>query len=135
MSYIPLRQIGSGGLVTDQNPYDLELTQFPSGNNVAFHDGRIGKALGYSQRTSVPVAPTHIQGWLYEGNDTIVIGGLQKLYRFDGATVTNVTKTSDSTNYSNSPRWQSEQLGTAMMFNNGAQAPQYMLPNGSRLAD
>jgi hypothetical protein len=107
MPYIPLRQIGSGGLVTDQNPYDLELTQFPSGNNVQFHDGRIGKVLGHSQRTSVASAPTHVQGWLYEGNDTIVIGSLQKLYRFDGSAVTNVTKTSDATNYSNSPRWQS----------------------------
>ena len=135
MPYIPLRQIGSGGLVTDQNPYDLELTQFPSGNNVQFHDGRIGKVLGHSQRASVASAPTHVQGWLYEGNDTIVIGSLQKLYRFNGSTVTNVTKTSDATNYSNSPRWQSEQLGTAMMFNNGAQAPQYMLPSGSRFAD
>lgn len=135
MAYIPLRQIGSGGLVTDQNPYDLELTQFPSGNNVQFHDGRLGKALGFSQRTTVPVAPTHLQGWLYEGNDTIVIGGLQKLYRFDGSNMTNVTKTSDSTNYSNSPRWQSEQLGTAMMFNNGVETPQYMLPNGTRFAD
>ena len=135
MPYIPLRQIGSGGLVTDQNPYDLELTQFPSGNNVQFHDGRLGKALGYLERVTVASAPTHVQGWLYNGNNTIVVGTLQKLYRYDGSNFTNVTKTSDSTNYSNSARWQSEQLGTAMMFNNGAETPQYMLPSGSRFAD
>jgi hypothetical protein len=135
MAYIPLRQIGSGGLVTDQDPYDLELTQFPSGNNVSFHEGRLGKSLGHSEKTTTPVAPTHVQGWLYAGSNTLVIGSLQKLYRFDGSTMSNVTKTSDSTNYSNSPRWQSEQLGVAMMFNNGAQAPQYMLPNGTRFAD
>jgi len=135
MPYIPLRQIGAGGIVTDQNPYDLELTQFPNGNNVAFHAGRIGKALGHSVEQSLSFQPTHSHGWVYEGNDTVVIGSLNKLYRYNGSTVTNVTKTSDATNYSNSPRWQSEQLGTAMMFNNGSDVPQYMLPNGTRFAD
>ncbi len=135
MAYIPLRKIGAGGIVSDLDPYDLELTQFPSGNNVTFHSGRIGKALGHSVRESLSFQPTHVQGWLYSGNNTLVIGSLNKLYRFDGTTVTNVTKTSNNTNYSNSPRWQGAQLGTAMMMNNGAEAPQYMLPNGSRFAD
>jgi hypothetical protein len=135
MTFIPLRNIGSGGIVTDQDPYDLELTQFPNGNNVSFHDGRIGKTLGHTINQSLSFQPTHVQGWRFEGGDTVVIGSLQKLYRYDGGTLTNVTKTSDATNYSNAPRWQSEQLGTAMMFNNGAQVPQYMLPTGSRFAD
>lgn len=135
MPYIPLRKIGAGGIVTDQDPYDLELTQFPSGNNVTFHSGRIGKALGHSVRESLSFQPTHTQGWLYSGNNTLVIGALNKLYRFNGSTVTNVTKTSDATNYSNSPRWQSAQLGTAMLMNNGVEPPQYMLPSGTRFAD
>ena len=135
MAYIPLRKIGSGGIVTDQDPYDLELTQFPAGNNVQFHDGRIGKALGHTLTTALTVAPTHIQGWRYSGNNTLVIGTLNNIYRYNGSAVTNVTKTSNSTNYSNSPRWQSEQLGLAMMFNNGADTPQFMYPTGSRFAD
>ena len=135
MPYIPMRKIGSGGIVTDLDPYDLELTQFPSGNNVTFHSGRLGKALGHSVRQALTDAPTHVQGWLYQGNNTLVVGALNKIYRFNGSAVANVTKTSDATNYSNSPRWQSAQLGTAMLMNNGAQAPQYMLPSGSRFAD
>lgn len=135
MPYIPLRKVGAGGIVTDQDPYDLELTQFPSGNNVTFHSGRIGKALGHSVRESLTFSPTGVQGWLYGGNNSLVIGSLNKLYRFNGTTLTNVTKTSDVTNYSNSPRWQSAQLGTAMLMNNGADAPQYMLPTGTRFAD
>ena len=135
MTYIPLRNVGAGGLVTDQQPYDLELTQFPSGNNVAFHDGRIGKSMGYTDLVSTPSNPTDVHGWLSEGNNTLVIGTLNKLYRYNGATVTNITKTSDATNYSNSERWQSEQLGTALMFNNGSETPQYMYPANSRMAD
>ena len=135
MPYIPLRKIGAGGIVTDQDPYDLELTQFPDGNNVTFHSGRIGKALGHSVRQSLSFTPTHAQGWLYEGNNALIIGSLNKLYRFNGSAVANVTKTSDATNYSNSDRWQSAQLGTAMLMNNGSDAPQYMVPSGSRFAD
>ena len=48
--FVPIRQVGAGGIVTDQAPYDLELQQFPAGNNVAIEDGKIGKALGYSNR-------------------------------------------------------------------------------------
>jgi hypothetical protein len=91
MAYIPLRKIGSGGIVSDADPYDLELTQFPDGNNVTFHSGRIGKALGHSVRESLSFSPTAVQGWLYGGNNTLVIGSLNKLYRFDGTTVSNVT--------------------------------------------
>ena len=135
MAYLPLRNIGAGGIVTDQDPYDLELTQFPNGNNVAFHEGRIGKSLGHTVTSSLAFQPTHVQGWKVPGNNSVVIGALNKIYRFNGSTVTNVTKTSDATNYSNSPRWQSEQLGTAVMMNNGSDVPQFMLPSGTRFQD
>lgn len=135
MAYLPLRNIGAGGIVTDQDPYDLELTQFPNGNNVSFHEGRLGKALGHSDRLSTTAAPTHIQGYLFSGNNTIVIGTLNKIFRYNGSSQTNVTKTSDATNYSNSPRWQSEQLGTALMMNNGSDVPQFMQPTQNRFQD
>ena len=135
MPYLPLRKIGSGGLVTDQDPYDLELTQFPAGNNVQFHEGRIGKAFGYSLSQSLSFAPTHVESWRYAGNNTLIVGSLTKLYRYNGSTVTNVTKTSDATNYSNSPRWQTVLLGSAMLANNGAETPQFMQPTGTRFAD
>lgn len=135
MPYMPLRNIGSGGIVTDQAPYDLELTQFPNGNNVVIEDGKLGKTRGYSVREDLTFQPTHVQGWLYSGNNTLIIGSLNKLYRYNGTTVTNVTKTSDATNYSNSPRWQGEQIGTALLMNNGSQTPQYMLPTDTRFSD
>ncbi len=135
MAFIPLRKIGSGGIVTDQDPYDLELTQFPIGANVQFHEGRIGKSYGYSSSATVATEPTHAQGWRVPGNNTIVIGALNKLYRYNGTTISNVSKTSDATNYSNSARWQSALLGSAVLMNNGVEAPQFMQPNGSRFAD
>lgn len=135
MPYVPLRNIGAGGIITDQAPYDLEMTQFPNGNNVVIEDGKLGKAMGYRVREDLGFQPTHVQGWLYSGNNSLVVGSLNKLYRYNGSTVTNVTKTSDTTNYANSPRWQGVQIGTAMLMNNGSETPQYMLPSGSRFAD
>lgn len=132
MAYIPIRNIGAGGIVTDQAPYDLELTQFPNGNNVAIENGKLGKALGYTNRQSLAFQPTHVQGWLYQGNNTLVIGGNTTIHRFDGSTVSDVSKAGG---YSNSPRWQSAQIGTALLMNNGSEVPQYMLPTGSAFAD
>ena len=50
MAYIPLRNIGVGGLVPDKNPYDADLTAFPTGDNVSFENGKLGKTLGYCHR-------------------------------------------------------------------------------------
>lgn len=135
MPFVPIRAIGAGGIVTDQAPYDLELQQFPSGNNVAIEDGKIGKALGYSNRQSLAFLPTHVQGWLYQGNNSLIIGGNTQIYRFDGSTVSNVSNASYVSGYSNSPRWQSAQIGTAVLMNNGSETPQYMLPDGTAFAD
>tara|TARA_B110000879_G_scaffold24442_1_gene32492 strand:+ start:668 stop:2227 length:1560 start_codon:yes stop_codon:yes gene_type:complete len=135
MAYIPLRNIGAGGIVTDQDPYDLELTQFPVGDNVSFHEGRIGKSLGHSERISTSYAPTHIQGWMAQTTNTVIVGTLNKIYRFNGTTLTNVSKTSDTFDYTNSPRWQSAQLGTAVMMNNGSDVPQFMQPDATRFLD
>ena len=57
MAFVPLRNIGKGGLVPDQAPYDVELTQFPSGNNVTFDNGTIGKTLGQTDVIAIPTKP------------------------------------------------------------------------------
>lgn len=135
MTYIPLRKIGTGGIVTDQDPYDLELTQFPRGNNVTFHEGRIGKALGHTVKTNLGFQPTGALGFLVNGAYSMIIGSNSKLYKYDGTNITDVTKTSNATTYGASPRWQAEQLGSAILFNNGGQPPQYLTTSGTRFAD
>lgn len=135
MPMIPLRNVGSGGLVPDQVPYDVELTQFPAGNNVQMFSGRIGKALGYVDVVSVEAAPTHVAGWFVDGNDSLIIGTNNDLYRYNGTTVTKVTAATYPSGYSNSPHWQSAQLGTGFLANNGSDRPQYMAATGSAFAN
>lgn len=135
MVMVPLRNIGAGGLVPDQQPYDVELTQFPDGNNVQFFSGRLGKALGYVDVASFPTAITHVKGWFSAGQDKVVVGAYNDLYLFDGSTVSNATATAYTGGYTNSPRWQTSQIGNGFLANNGADTPQYIAAGGSNFAD
>ena len=135
MVMVPLRGIGAGGLVPDQQPYDVELTQFAAGNNVQIFNGRLGKALGYVDVTTVANAPTHVAGWLVDGANSVVIGTNNNLYRYDGSTVANVTAAAYTGGYSNSPRWQTSQIGTGFLANNGSEKPQYMASSATQFAD
>lgn len=103
MVMVPLRNIGAGGLVPDQQPYDVELTQFAAGNNVQMFNGRLGKSLGHVDVTAVPNAPTHVAGWFVDGNNTLVIGTANNLYRYAGSSVVNVTAAAYTSGYANSP--------------------------------
>lgn len=135
MALVPLRNIGAGGLVPDQQPYDVELTQFVSGNNVQMFSGRLGKSLGHVDVTSVANAPTHVAPWFVEGSNSVVIGTTNNLYRFNGSTVSDVTATAYTSGYANSPRWQMNQIGLGFLANNGSDKPQYMAPSGTKFAD
>lgn len=135
MAMIPLRNIGAGGLTPDQQPYDVELTQFPAGNNVQMFNGRLGKSLGYVNVASVAAAPTHVAGWLVDGSNSVVIGTANDLYRFNGSSVAKVTAAAYASGYANSPRWQSAQIGTGFLANNGSDKPQYMTAADSLFSD
>lgn len=135
MVMVPLRNIGAGGLVPDQQPYDVELTQFPAGNNVQFFSGRLGKSYGYLTAQALAFQPTHVAGWFVDGANSVILGSTSRLYRFNGSTVTDVTASAYTGGYSNSPRWQSSQIGTGFMANNGSDRPQYMGSGDSRFAD
>ena len=125
MAYIPLRNIGRGGLVPDQAPYDVELTQFPSGDNVSFQNGVIGKTLGHvDEGITIPNKPVSIAGYFKSGYNSIIIGTANKLYNYNGTTVRDVTGSSGT--YSNTIRWQTVQMGSGIVFNNGADTPKYI---------
>lgn len=135
MALIPLRNIGAGGLVPDQQPYDLDLTQFASGNNVQFASGRIGKALGYTQVSSLAFQPNHVAGWFVDGANTLIIGSNNRLYRYNGTSVTDVTASAYTSGYNNTQHWMTNQIGTGFIANNMSNKPQYMAASDVRFAD
>ena len=135
MALIPLRNIGAGGLVPDQQPYDLDMTQFSAGNNVQFSTGRIGKALGYTEVSALAFQPTHVAGWFVDSSNSVIIGSNDGLYRYNGTSITDVTASAYTTGYSNSPRWQSNQIGTGFLANNSTDKPQYMAAGDAKFSD
>lgn len=135
MAFVPLRNIGAGGLAPDRQPFDLELTQFSTGGNVQFFSGRIGKSRGYAQAASLAFQPTHVAPWFIEGNDSVIIGANNALHRLQGSAPVDVTASAYTSGYSNSPTWQTNQIGAGFLANNGSDKPQYMGPNDTRFAD
>lgn len=126
MAFVPLRNIGKGGLVPDQAPYDVELTQFPSGNNVTFDNGTLGKTLGQTDVIAIPTKPVTVESYFNTGANNIFIGARNKIYRYNGTAVSDVTRTTDGATYSNTSKWQGEQIGSGFIFNNSADAPQFI---------
>ena len=135
MAFVPLRNVGAGGLVPDRQPYDLEPAQFASGQNVQFFSGRIGKSRGYVQAASLAFQPTHVAPWFVEGSNSVIIGANNALYRYSGSSPVDVTASAYTSGYANSPQWQMNQIGAGFLANNGFDKPQYMAPSGTRFAD
>lgn len=136
MAKVPLRNIGAGGIILDQQPYDVELTQFPAGNNVQMFSGRIGKALGHVAAASLSFQPTHVAPWMVAGSNSVILGSNSRLYRNNGTAVTEVTSSPYTTSgYSNSPHWQSSQIGAGFVANNGTDKPQYFAPDALAFVD
>jgi len=63
---LPIRNLGSTGVLTDPNPYNLPITGFTSGNNVRFDEGKVRRSpvfrtvknsLGFDPRAAFGVVP------------------------------------------------------------------------------
>lgn len=63
---LPIRNLGSTGVLTDPNPYNLPITGFTSGNNVRFDEGKVRRSpvfrnikdsLGFDPRTTFGIVP------------------------------------------------------------------------------
>jgi len=72
---LPIRNLGSTGVLTDPNPYNLPLTGFTSGNNVRFDEGKVRRSpvfrnvkdnLGFDPRAAFGVVPD-------SGFDTVIM--------------------------------------------------------------
>lgn len=135
MAFVPLRNVGAGGLVPDRQPYDLEPAEFATGQNVQFFSGRIGKSRGYVEASALAFQPTHVAAWFVDGSDSVIIGANNALYRYTGSAPADVTASAYVSGYTNSPEWQMDQIGAGFLANNGSDKPQYMGPNDTRFAD
>ena len=61
MAMLPIRSLGSVGIIKDVNPYDLPINAVSGGNNVRFEDGKVTRQPSFrTVQTLTPTDPRHI---------------------------------------------------------------------------
>ena len=67
MAILPVRDLGSAGVITDTAPYNIPINAFSTGINVRFDEGKVRRApifrkvkdsLGFTPRFAFGITPT-----------------------------------------------------------------------------
>ena len=136
MAILPIRDLGSVGVVTDISPYNLPINAFNVGINIRADEGKISRApifrtikdsLGFSPRFAYGVVPS-------VGFDTIVIASDSwDIKEYASGTVTDV---SGSITGTSSPRsYTGTSLADVVYINRPDRVPVYRGPSSAGFAD
>lgn len=98
MSIVPLRNLGSSGIITDVDPFDLPVEAFSFGKNIRFENGRIERGSVF-RRIGNPLAkhPSHVVA--YTGST----GGPEVILCNSDGTLTDYTTRGDLSPAGTSP--------------------------------
>ncbi len=125
------------GMVKDSNPTTLPPEFFSHTENARFEDGAAKKISGHDNPFPVAnptVAPYQVLNWATGQNNYWFYAGTAKIYRTDGSTHTNFTRTSGgdySTNLTAQGNWDVSIFNGLPIFNNGVDDPQCLANTGS----
>ena len=136
MSILPVRDLGSTGVVTDKSAYNIPLNGFSKGFNVRFDEGKVSRgpvfrkikdSLGFSPRFAYGIVPAN-------GFDTVIlVSDDYALHEYTSGTVTNV---SGSITGSTNPRpYTGTSLAGVTYINRPDRVPVYRGSTGSNFAD
>jgi len=144
MALIPIDNVGEMGIVKDINPWQLPPNVWSEGNNVRAEHGAIQKSPGYLEvMESCPIAPYYITNLEAGTSSYWIVGGLTKIYVWNGSAWTDITRSSGG-DYSATAaeNWTSTVLGGILIMANGYDDPQFWalgangLPStGTNMAD
>lgn len=142
---LPVRNLGSVGVITDINPYNLPLAGFTAANNVRFDEGKIKRSVvfrtvyddlenstinsgaDFKPRACLGVVPS-------SGFDSIIMVSDQYLiYEYTNNSVTNVTGTLSATPSVTLP-FTTCVLADVAYINRPDAVPTYRLPSGTNFA-
>ena len=136
MAIIPVRDLGSVGVITDVASYNLPINGFSTAINVRFDEGKVRRApvfrkvkdsLGFTPRHAVGVVPA-------TGYDTVVM--VADDYAIKEYAAGTVTDRSGSISGSSDPRpFTSTQLADVVYINRPDRVPVFRGPGGTNFAD
>ena len=136
MAIIPIRDLGSVGVITDTSPYNIPLNGFSKAYNVRFDEGRVRRApvfrkvkdsLGFTPRFSFGVVPA-------TGFDTVLI--VSDAYVIKEYANNTITDVSGSVTGSSDPRpFTGTSLADVTYINRPDRVPVFRTSAGSTFAD
>ena len=136
MSIIPVRELGSAGVVSDKSPYNIPLNAFSHAMNVRFDEGKVTRApifrtvkgsLGFTPRHAYGITPS-------TGYDTVImVSDTFAIHEYSAGTVNN---RSGSISASSDPRpFTGTSLADVTYINREDRVPVYRLSSGTNFAD
>ena len=127
MPIIPVRGLGSVGIVQDTSPVLLPTQGWSDGMNVRFNNGSVEKITGHTSVFTATVEPQFLQYWPRPTTQYYIYGNAQTVRRVDAAGQQASIVPSDVTFNANGV-WHSSLFngGYTVVFNNTEDAPQYI---------
>lgn len=136
MAIIPVRDLGSAGVITDTSAYNIPINAFSTAVNVRFDEGKVRRApifrtvkdsLGFTPRHSFGIVPA-------TGYDSVVmVSDAYAIHEYTSGTVTN---RSGSISGSSDPRpFTTTQLADVVYINRPDRVPVFRGPQGTNFAD
>lgn len=136
MTTLPIRNLGSLGVLTDPNPYNIPVTGFTSGNNIRFDEGKVRRSPVFrTVKDSLGVDPRAVFGIVpNSGFDTVLfVSDDFTINEYSNGTVTD---RSGSITASSDPRpFSISSLADVVYVNRPDRVPVFRLPNGTDFAD
>jgi hypothetical protein len=122
--HLPIRGLGTGGMVSDLPAYDLQPNQLTRAVNVDLRDGAITRAWGFARESDVSEEAVWFEGWFSQGNGRMVVisdGQYNAVFEeIEGGVATNIDPTTPLPAGGN---WDSCVFGKSAVFTNGADPP------------
>lgn len=135
MAILPVRDLGSVGVITDVAPYNVPLNGFTTAVNVRFDEGKVRRAPIFRKvKDSLGFTPRHAFGIVpATGYDTVVmVSDDFAIHEYNAGTLTN---RSGSISGSSDPRpFTTTQLADVVYINRPDRVPVFRGPAGTNFA-
>ena len=132
MQIVPVRNVGTKGIIKDTSPVLLTPEAWSDGKNVRFDNASVSKITGHQSILSTTVEPIALEYW--NADKSYVYGDAENIYK---VTANNTSTEISSKTYDSDGRWQFSLFdgGRTLIVNNTVEAPQYLFQGGTTLAD